>query len=109
MRRDLERLADISEAIEKIEQYSVQGKAAFLEQELIQTWMLYQLQVIGEAARGVSTEMMEQYPEFPWSDAIGLRNVLVHQHWKVELERVWLIVEQVIPELKIELRRILEA
>ena len=108
MRRDLERLADIADAIAKIEQYAVQGKAAFLEQELIQTWMLYQLQVIGEAARGVSTEMMEQYPRFPWSDAIGLRNVLVHQYWKVELERVWMIVEQVIPELKVELQQIFE-
>ncbi len=42
----------MAEAIAKIEQYAVQGKAAFVEQELIQTWMLYQLQVTGEAARG---------------------------------------------------------
>lgn len=109
MRRDIERLADIADAIAKIEQYSVQGEAAFLEQELIQTWMLYQLQVIGEAARGVSAETIQQYPQFPWSEAIGLHNVLVHQYWEIELERVWSIVDRVIPILKVDLKQVLGA
>ena len=51
MRSDRERLIDIKEAIVKIEKYSIRGKGVFMEDELIQTWMLYNLQIIGEAVR----------------------------------------------------------
>jgi len=50
MRSDREKLLDILEAIERIEQYAVQGREAFEQNELIQTWFIQNLQVIGEAA-----------------------------------------------------------
>ena len=50
MKRDADRLADILEAINKIEKYSAVGRGAFDSDELIQTWMIHHLQVIGEAA-----------------------------------------------------------
>jgi uncharacterized protein with HEPN domain len=54
MRKDRDRLLDIEEAIGKIERYASRGKAEFMDNELIQTWVLFQLQVIGEAARSLS-------------------------------------------------------
>lgn len=51
MRDDRERLLDIVEAIERIEKYTVRGRTAFDEDELIQTWVLHHLQIIGEAVR----------------------------------------------------------
>jgi uncharacterized protein with HEPN domain len=50
MRDDTERLRDILEAIERLEKYARQGKTVFEQQELIQTWIVYHLQIIGEAA-----------------------------------------------------------
>jgi uncharacterized protein with HEPN domain len=41
MRQDRERLLDIDEAIAKIERYTVRGKAEFMDDELIQTWVLF--------------------------------------------------------------------
>ena len=50
MRDDRERLLDIQEAVERIERYTARGREAFEQDELIQTWVLYHLQIIGEAA-----------------------------------------------------------
>jgi len=63
MRNDLERMRDIQEAINKIEKYAAQGKEEFLTNELIQSWMLLQLQIIGEAARSMNFSTREQHPE----------------------------------------------
>ncbi len=49
MRDDRERLLDILEAIERIEKYTARGRSVFDEDELIQTWVLHHLQIIGEA------------------------------------------------------------
>jgi len=54
MRRDAERLQDILEAIAAIERYACQGRQLFDEQELIQVWVVYHLQIIGEAANALS-------------------------------------------------------
>jgi uncharacterized protein with HEPN domain len=56
MRSDAERLKDINEAIAKIDKYASRGKRTFLDDELIQTWVLFHLQMIGEAARAMSEE-----------------------------------------------------
>lgn len=50
MRNDRERLRDILEAINQIEKYAVQGKNKFLQDELIQTWIIHHLMIIGEAS-----------------------------------------------------------
>lgn len=49
MRDDRERLLDILEAIERIEKYTARGRSVFDKDELIQTWVLHHLQIIGEA------------------------------------------------------------
>jgi uncharacterized protein with HEPN domain len=54
MRDDRERLLDILEAIERIEKYTAKGREVFEEDELIQTWVIHHLEVIGEATRSLS-------------------------------------------------------
>ncbi|WP_017716103.1 HepT-like ribonuclease domain-containing protein [Kamptonema formosum] len=101
MRDDREWLQDILRATERIEQYSSQGREAFDRQELIQVWMIYHLQIIGEASRALSPEIRQQYPEVPWSKIIGLRNILIHEHFRIKLQVVWSIVEGQLPDLKL--------
>ena len=78
MRSDQERLADILEAIEKIERYASRGRQAFDNDELFQVWVVRHLQILGEAASRVSPETQTRYPEIPWGKMIGMRHVLVH-------------------------------
>jgi uncharacterized protein with HEPN domain len=65
MRSDREKLLDILEAIERIDRYAIQGRMAFEQNELIQTWFTQNLQVIGKAARALSSEIRIQHPEIP--------------------------------------------
>jgi uncharacterized protein with HEPN domain len=107
MRDDRERLQDILEAIELIEKYAAKGRAVFEQDELIQTWFLQHLQIIGEASRGLSTDIRESYPEVPWAKIIGMRNILVHNYFEIDLPIVWNAVEYELPNLKKQVRAIL--
>ena len=107
MRDDRERLLDIREAIERIEKYAGRGRETLAHDELIQTWTVYYLQVIGEAARALSTDFRNQYPAVPWSQIIGMRNVLAHRYFGIDVDLVWSVVERDLPELKQQLAAIL--
>ena len=66
----------------------------FQKDEMIQSAIRYQGQVLGEAANQVSSEFRRQHREIPWDRLIGLRHRLVHGYRDVELDRVWRLVER---------------
>lgn len=107
MRDDREWLADIYEAITNIEKYALKGRDAFLQEELIQVWMRYHFQVMGEAARNISGHVKNKYPEIPWSEMIGFRNMLIHHYFGIVPEVVWDIITQDLPPLKEQVETIL--
>lgn len=108
MRDDRERLLDILEAIGKIEKYAAPGKDAFESEELIQTWMVHHLQIIGEAVRAFPNSFREKHPEIPWSKIIGMRNILTHQYFGIDVDVVWAVIENDLPDLKERITRILQ-
>jgi len=55
----------MAEAISHIEKYAAQGKGAFESSELIQVWIVHPLQILGEAARGISEETRKNNPLIP--------------------------------------------
>ncbi len=109
MRDDREKLRDIIEAIERIDRYAVQGRQSFEQDELIQTWFIQHLQIIGEASRVMSTSIREQHPEVPWSQIIGMRNILTHNYFEIDIEVVWSVIERDLPNLKHQIEIILQA
>ncbi|CAN5276602.1 hypothetical protein BH20ACT22_BH20ACT22_25350 [soil metagenome] len=62
--------------------------------------MLRNLEIIGEAATHVSQKTRGALPDVPWSDAIGMRNFLIHGYLLVDLEVVWRTVELDLPKVK---------
>ena len=100
MRRDRQRLEDILEAIERIEKYASGGRESFDRDELVQTWVLHHLQIIGEAVRGLSDEIRSAHPEIPWAQIAAMRNILVHDYFGIDLEEVWTAVVRDLPQLK---------
>jgi uncharacterized protein with HEPN domain len=100
MRDDRERLHDIREAIERIEKYAARGREEFVRDELIQIWVLHHLQIIGEAARALSPAFTEKHAEVPWPQIVGMRNILVHNYFGIDVAIVWSVVERDLPVLK---------
>ena len=107
MRDPGERLRDILEAIDRVERYASRGRAAFEQDELVQTWILRHLQIIGEAARAIPAAVRSGAPEIPWAKIAGMRHVLVHDYFGIDLDLVWNAVERDLPELKATATRLL--
>lgn len=98
----------MAEAICHIEKYAAQGKEAFESSELIQVWIVHHLQILGEAARGISEESRKNYPSIPWSKIIGFRNILVHHYFAINPSEIWRVVVVDIPPLKKDIGLILD-
>ncbi len=107
MRDDRVRLADILEAIERVERYADRGRGAFDADELIQTWIVHHLQIIGEAARGLSDGLRSAHGEIPWPQIVGMRNILVHDYFGIDAEEVWTAAVRDLPLLKAQVEALL--
>lgn len=108
MRDDRERLLDILEAIAKIQKYAARGREAFDNDELVQTWIVHHIQLIGEAANAVSDDLQKRHPEIAWPQIIAMRNILVHQYFEIDRDEVWTTVEFDMPELERKVTMILK-
>lgn len=108
MRDVPERLRDIQEAIERITKYTSQGRELFDRDELVQTWVVHHLEIIGEAARSIPQDFKNLHPEIPWKQISGMRNILIHVYFGVDKDIVWAVVERDLPVLKVGIRAILE-
>ena len=79
------RLRDILSAIDAIERHS-SSEAEFRANELHQIWMVHHLQIIGEASSGIDRTWRDAHPSVDWAAIIGMRQVLVHRYWRVDLD-----------------------
>ncbi|WP_300223187.1 HepT-like ribonuclease domain-containing protein [Methanoregula sp.] len=66
-----------------------QANEEFFQSDLLQVWVLYHIQIIGEAANGISPEFQAQHQKIPWKDIISTRHLLVHQYFGIDLDEVW--------------------
>ncbi len=108
MRDDGERLRDMLEAIARIERYAACGRERFEADELVQTWFIQNLQVLGEAARSLSQETRDRAPAIPWRQMIGMWNVLAHTYFNIDLDAVWSAVADTVPLLKAPIVELLQ-
>ena len=97
---DLAYLWDIREAARRVQRY-MRGASweRFQSDEMLQDAVARPLEIIGEAARNLSQQTRAQHPEIPWIRMIGLRNVLIHKYFRINLRQIWDIVEIDIPIL----------
>jgi|SRR5208337_1909055 len=108
MRSDRDRLRDILEATRKIERKLPDSRDDFARSELVVVWTLYHIQIIGEAANGISPGFQEDHPAIPWKDIIAMRHLLVHQYFGIDIDEVWNTAKHDLPRLGQEIQRILK-
>lgn len=100
-------LEDIVESIEIIEGFvSGVSQTAFEANLEKQDAVIRRLAIIGEAVKNVPDDVRAKYPEVPWRDAAGLRDVVVHEYFGVSLETIWGVAVRELPLLKEQIQRI---
>ena len=94
-------LNDILDAIAIVEN-DVRGldETSFLDDGKTQRSVLYSLSVIGEAAAKLSPETQNQCPNISWQDVKGMRNYIIHEYFRVNLDIVWDAIYSDLPRLK---------
>jgi len=70
--------------------------------------VLYNLVIIGEAAAQISEETRATATEIPWTKVVGLRNLIAHEYFRVDLEVVRSILSQQLGQLEETANRLLE-
>jgi uncharacterized protein with HEPN domain len=100
VRRDSERLADMLAAIDRITRHVQDDRTRFDTDELLQSAVLHWIEIIGEAARGISDKVRDAHPEVPWRVITDMRNRVTHGYFDIDLDVVWNTVARDLPELR---------
>jgi uncharacterized protein with HEPN domain len=101
-------LQDMLEAIDNVTQFvGAMTKEAFQADKKTLHAVVRNLEVIGEAVKSVPQEMRDRDPQIPWQRIAGLRDILIHQYFGIDIDIVWDIVENKLPELRKRLQALL--
>ena len=100
-------LLDMLESIEKIEKYMKSiKKEEFFEDTQLQDSVIRRLEIIGEATKNIPTDFRNKYPDTPWKQVAGFRDILIHAYFGVKIERIWEIIKYDRPERKKKIKTI---
>lgn len=108
MNKDRVYLHHILDAIQKIEAYVLEGRTVFMEKSHLQDAVIRQLEIIGEATKKISPNLRSRYVQVPWKGMAGFRDVLIHDYMGIDLNVVWETTQQNIPELKAQIKLIVD-
>ncbi len=101
-------LDDIMEATSKVLEYTsgFSYEQFCADRKTIEA-VVWNLQVIGEAVKNIPEEIRSQYPDVPWRDMAGLRDIIVHQYFGIKLDVIWKVIQQDLPRVEHLIREIL--
>ena len=72
---------------------------AFLDDPKTIRAVAFELVTIGEAVRSIPVNFLDHIPGYPWGKMVGMRNVLIHEYYKLDEEIIWETCQKDIPVL----------
>jgi len=102
-------LTDIWESIKAIEEYiSNISEEDFYSNCQVQDAVIRRLEIIGEAVKNIDDEFRSRFPQIPWKEVAGMRDIIAHEYFGVKLERIWDVVKRDLPGLKNKIKSIIQ-
>jgi uncharacterized protein with HEPN domain len=96
------------EAIDAVTNYTTDGQEAFFSDGKTQDAVIRNIEIIGQAVKGISESTRALEPAVPWRRIAGMRDKLIHEYLGVDLALVWDVVEQELPILRPQLEELRE-
>ena len=97
----------ILECIGLIEEYITgKSKEDFMESSALQDSVIRRIEIIGEAIKNLPEAVKKQHTDVPWKNIAGMRDILIHEYFGVDLDLIFEVVRKDIPELKAKLSEI---
>jgi uncharacterized protein with HEPN domain len=94
-------LDDILEAIQRIEQYTASVNLESLKtDQLVLDGVVRNLEIIGEAAKKLPDDVKSRAKDIDWRKIAGMRDILIHEYFGIDVEIIWDVVKKKLPELR---------
>lgn len=106
MKDERARLLHAIDAVDAIQRYTADGREAFFSDDKTQDAVIRNIEILGQAVKGISDDTRALEPEIPWRKIAGMRDKLIHEYFGVELGLVWDVVEDELPVLRPQLERL---
>ena len=100
MKDDRFYLRHILECIQRIEEDTGDGRVSFHASRTNQDAVARNLQVLAESTQRLSEDLKSRWPQVEWARIAAFRNVLVHDYLGLDMERIWVVTQRDVPELK---------
>ncbi len=97
---DVVRLGHMLDACRDARRFAGDDRDEFLRSYLRQAATIRALQVLGDAAKGVSAITRGRFPDVPWRGITGMRDMVVHHYFGIQIDLVWEVVEDRLPKLE---------
>lgn len=109
MKSDKLFLLHVKDAVISIERF-IRGitKEKFSSNYLLQNAVIRQIEIIGEATKNLSAELKKKHPDIPWKEIAGMRDILIHEYFRVDIIAVWKVIKEDLPGLKKKILEILK-
>ena len=102
------RLKDIREAIDRIHRYvGTQGLDDFLANTEKQDAVVRNLEILGEAAKGLPPEFTRKHGHVEWTEMAGFRDKLIHHYFGLNVKILWDVIQTKLPTLRVQIEELI--